>query len=106
MRYEITERKRYEERIREQAELLDKAQDAIIVRELQGGTIQYWNKGAERVYGWTAEESIGQTARELGLLTEANEQQFAEAQQRLLAQGEWAGEVHQQITQSEELMIE
>src|SRR5436305_12560416 len=61
IRYEITERKRYEERIRGQAELLDKAQDAIIVRELQGGTIQYWNKGAERIYGWTAEEAIGQT---------------------------------------------
>src|SRR5438067_2214983 len=106
IRYEITERKRYEERIREQAELLDKAQDAIIVRELQDGTIQYWNKGAERVYGWTAEEAIGQTARALRLLTEANEQQFAEAQQRLLAQGEWTGELHQQNKQGEELIIE
>src|SRR5256885_16383523 len=70
IRYEITERKRYEERIREQAQLLDKAQDAIIVRDLQDTTL-YWNKGAERLYGWTAQEATGQTARELGLLTDA-----------------------------------
>src|SRR3954452_22507027 len=46
IRYDITERKRAEERIQEQAELLDQAQDAILVRDLQQN-ILFWNKGAE-----------------------------------------------------------
>src|SRR5918912_1479065 len=45
IRYEITERKRYEERIREQAELLDEARDAIVVRGLDD-KILFWNRGA------------------------------------------------------------
>src|SRR5947209_12777946 len=58
IRYEITERKHYEEQIHEQAALLDKAQDAIVVRDLTD-IIRYWNKGAERIYGWTAAEATG-----------------------------------------------
>src|SRR5437763_2928826 len=61
IRYEITERKRYEARIREQAALLDKAQDAIIVRALDN-TIRYWAPGAERIYGSTAAEAVGNSA--------------------------------------------
>lgn len=58
IRYEITERKLGEERIRQQASLLDKAQEAILVVDL-GFKIRYWNKGAERMYGWTSDEVIG-----------------------------------------------
>src|ERR1051326_3413782 len=72
IRYDITGRKHYEERIREQAALLDEAQDAIVVRGLDD-RITFWNKGAERIYGWTAEEVVGRTARELRLLSELNE---------------------------------
>src|SRR5215213_3903833 len=64
IRYDITERKRAEERIREQAALLDKAQDAILVRDLED-RILFWNKGAENIYGWSSEEAAGQNAREL-----------------------------------------
>ena len=52
-----------EERFREQAALLDIAHDAIYVRDL-GGHITYWNKGAERAYGWTADEAVGRRAVE------------------------------------------
>src|SRR5438045_7140682 len=45
IRYEITERKCYEERIREQAALLDKAQDAITVRDPPDATLS-WNHGS------------------------------------------------------------
>src|SRR5881275_1189980 len=75
IRYDITERKRAEERISEQAALLDKAQDAIIVRGLDSKML-YWNKGAEALYGWTAEEAAGRTAHELGMLTDLSEAQF------------------------------
>lgn len=58
IRYDITERKLAEERIRQQASLLDKAQDAILVCDLNH-RILYWNKGAERIYGWATEEVLG-----------------------------------------------
>src|SRR5579859_2375564 len=46
------ERRRADRRIREQAALLDKAQDAIIVHDLNWRA-EYWNLGAERLYGWS-----------------------------------------------------
>src|ERR687898_78244 len=58
IRSDITERKRAEEQIREQAELLDQAQDAIMVRDLEHN-ILFWNKGAEKIYGWTSKEVVG-----------------------------------------------
>lgn len=59
---DITERKLSDERIIQQASLLDKAQDAILVCDLNHRII-FWNKGAERVYGWKSEDVLG---REIG----------------------------------------
>src|SRR5262245_7004380 len=58
IRYEITELKIAEERIREQASLLEKTKDAILVCDLKY-QILYWNKGAENLYGWNATEVLG-----------------------------------------------
>jgi PAS domain S-box-containing protein len=92
IRSDITERKRAEQQIHEQAELLDQAQDAILVRDLDQN-ILYWNKGAEKVYGWTAEEVIGRNALEL--LFKDRSGQFDAAREAILKQGEWKGEMHQ-----------
>jgi PAS domain S-box-containing protein len=81
--------KQSEERFREQATLLDIAHDAIYVRDLDGH-ITYWNKGAERAYGWTADEAIGRRVVDL-LCIGPFEQRQAEAS--LLIDGEWHGEV-------------
>ncbi|MFY9609876.1 MAG: PAS domain S-box protein [Blastocatellia bacterium] len=85
---DITKRKRAEEQLREQAALLDGASDAIIVRDLQGRVL-YWNRGAERLYGWTAAESVGASIRDLHYRDVTP--QFEEANQVLLKEGEWAG---------------
>jgi PAS domain S-box-containing protein len=61
---DITERKRAEETLREQANLLDLAHDAIFVRDLNG-VVTYWNRGAEELYGWTAEQAKGKIASDL-----------------------------------------
>jgi len=53
---EITERRRAEEQVKEQAELLDKAHDAIAVRDLEQRII-YWNDGAQSLYGWSSGKS-------------------------------------------------
>ena len=51
-------------KLREQASLIDLTQDAILVRNLDG-TLRFWNKGAERLYGWSAEEVLGKTMEDL-----------------------------------------
>lgn len=73
---DITERKRAEEKLKEQAGLLDEASDAIILRDLQHN-ILYWNKSAERIYGWRAEEVIGKNARDSFFKYETEEYEAA-----------------------------
>ena len=87
---DVTERKRAEEQIREQAALLDKAQDAIIVRDLEQ-RILFWNHGASRVFGWTPEEAIGHSAIEL--ISKNTGAAFIDALQAVLGKGEWSGEL-------------
>lgn len=55
---DVTRRKLDEERIRQQASLLDKTQDAILVCDLNYH-ILYWNKGAETLYGWRTNQVLG-----------------------------------------------
>src|SRR5215469_5454289 len=52
------------EQLANQAKLLDLANDAIIVRNADG-IIAYWNKGAERLYGWEKEVAFGHRVQEL-----------------------------------------
>lgn len=56
---DLTEWKKAEETLAEQAELLDHAQDAIFVIDVEN-QITYWNSGAERLLGWTTVEVVGQ----------------------------------------------
>jgi two-component system, cell cycle sensor histidine kinase and response regulator CckA len=86
---DVTERLQVEARLREQATLLDAASDAIIVRDLSHRII-YWNRSAERIYGWCAEEVMGQSVR--ALLYE-DLALFDESTARVLADGAWVGEV-------------
>jgi two-component system, cell cycle sensor histidine kinase and response regulator CckA len=92
---DITDRKAAEQTIHEQAALLDIASDAIFVRDLNHH-ILYWNQGAERLYGWTAAEAIGQSANTL-LQEEAA--QIAVIMSTLLSQSAWRGEI-QKVTKT------
>jgi PAS domain S-box-containing protein len=103
IRYDITERKRGEERISQQAALLDQAQDAILVRDLEHN-ILFWNKGAERLYGWTAEEAAGKNA--LSLLFNERPPQMETAKQAVMEKGEWSGEMHQMRCNGDEITVE
>jgi two-component system cell cycle sensor histidine kinase/response regulator CckA len=103
IRSDITERKRAEEQIREQAALLDQAQDAILVRDLDQN-ILFWNKGAEHLYGWTSEEAVGKNAGEL--MYKERSAQFDAARQVVVQNGEWKGEVHQTRRDGAEIIVE
>lgn len=97
---EITERKLAAERIAEQAALLDKARDAIVVCDLDL-RITYWNKSAERVFGWTAGEAIGRS--DAGLLhVDPNTAQ--EAREQVIRTGEWVGEMDK-VTKDGQVLV-
>ncbi len=90
---DTTELGRVADALRRQAELLELAHDAIVVRGPEG-TITFWNRGAEALYGWPREQALGRVSSDL-LQT-----QFAEGLDAVLEEirgaGYWEGElVHQ-----------
>jgi PAS domain S-box-containing protein len=96
------ERRRADARIREQAALLDKAQDAIVVHDLDWRA-QYWNPSAQRLYGWSFEE-----VKEKNLRTEifkADEAKLLQALQDALRNGEWNGELTQTTREGKVLTV-
>ena len=56
---DITDRKRAQEELRRMAAIVESSEDAIISKNLDG-TITSWNAGARRLFGYTAEEMVGQ----------------------------------------------
>ena len=86
---DISERTAADARIHEQASLLDLAQDAIIVRDMEDMML-FWNKGAERLLGWPSKEAVG---TKLDIVSRNDADRFAEAKRSVLALGEWAGEL-------------
>jgi PAS domain S-box-containing protein len=81
-----------------QADLLDLANDAIFVRSADGG-ITYWNKGAERLYGWTKEEALGKSTHEL-VYTE-----FPIDVSYILGRDRWEGELQQRRRDGSRLTV-
>jgi PAS domain S-box-containing protein len=77
--------------LRAQAQLIELAAAAVLVRELGTGVILFWNRGAEEVYGWSASEALGHVSHNL-LKTEFP-QSLAQVETALLQHGQWAGEL-------------
>lgn len=75
---------------REQAELLDLTHDAISVRSMDN-KIHYWNRAAERLYGWQKEEVRGKTTH--ALFQTRFPKPLAEIDADLLSNGSWEGEL-------------
>ncbi|MBL9210701.1 MAG: PAS domain S-box protein [Opitutaceae bacterium] len=98
---DVTGRKQAAEKLQEQAALLDKAQDAIVVRDLED-RITYWNKSAERLYGWTAAEAVGQAVTDL---LHRDLAAFRAATAATLEQGEWTGEIEQYARSGRKLTV-
>ncbi|HEX6927875.1 MAG TPA: PAS domain S-box protein, partial [Gammaproteobacteria bacterium] len=88
---DVTQQMEYEARLAQQAELLDKAQDAIVVRDMEN-RITYWNRSAERLYGWTAEEALGTSVEALFYRDSSD---YQDAMRILLKADEWSGEIQQ-----------
>jgi PAS domain S-box-containing protein len=87
---EINERRKVEEDLARQAELLNLTHDAIIARDLNH-RVFFWNRGAEEQYGWSSDEVKGKATN--GLLHTVFPLPRQEIEEELLLRGRWAGEV-------------
>ncbi len=99
---DISDRKLAEQKIREQAALLNIASDAIFVRDLEDH-ILFWNSGAERLYGWTAAETLGNKTTEF--MCQPINSQIQAAIKTVLEVGLWQGELQKSTKSGNEVIV-
>ncbi len=84
----------------EQARMLELTHDTVVVRG-PDDTIQYWNEGAEQLYGWTRAEALGQSARQL-LQTQAT----GDPKTVIDMVGSWSGEISRVRKDGRRILLE
>ncbi|MGB8699597.1 MAG: PAS domain-containing protein, partial [Thermosynechococcaceae cyanobacterium] len=99
---DISDRKQAEIIILEQAALLNIATDAILVRNLDQQVL-FWNKSAERLYGWTAAEVLHRNINELFQTAPATE--LTQAIATVVEKGEWQGELVKKKKDGTEIIV-
>ncbi len=87
---DITERKQAETAIQRHVDMLHASYDAIIVWSLEHG-IEFWNHGAETLYGYSTQEALGQTTHQL--LATIHPQSLSDILAELARSGMWEGEL-------------
>ena len=99
---DITKRKLTDERILQQASLINKTQDAILVCDLNHRII-LWNKGAERIYGWKSEQVLGGEISQV--INENGNSIIEKALESLKQQDEWQGEAVQFTKDGKKIIV-
>lgn len=97
---DITERKRTARELSERARLLDLTNDAIVVRD-SDDRITLWNKGAEKMFGWTSQDAVGHHLDTL--LQTISSEPSPRILARLEREGTFVGEVTQLDRQGREV---
>jgi PAS domain S-box-containing protein len=100
---DVTDRRRGEERLREQAALLDLTHEAIFVQDMEY-RVRYWNRGAERLYAWPAGEAVGQDVTHL--LNVGSRRDLFEARSVVLQDGVWTGILQQRTRDGRDLVVQ
>lgn len=90
---DIHERKHIERNMTEQVGILQQVTDAIIVTDM-GGIILSWNRAAENIYGWAAEDVLGRKLSDIAPMVE-NEYSEALLKEQYLVRGHWQSEISQ-----------
>ena len=90
---DITEQKKAEEKVQYQAKLVEDVSDAIISTDLNFNIIS-WNKAAESIYGWKADDAIGKSLREI-IPIEYPYDEEEDVLKKFFEDGFWKGEVIQ-----------
>ena len=97
------ERAQTGETLLKQASLIDLSPNAILVRELSGN-VTFWSKGAETLYGWKKEESIGQNIHIL--LHTVFPEPLKSIISKLKKRGYWSGELVHQTKDGRKVVVQ
>lgn len=100
---ERTRRRQAESRVRELAEMLNQAREAIIITDLEGRMIS-WNAGAEHLFGWKSDEALGKTTAQL--FSADDQAQFQAAREETVSKGSWSGELRVHNRQGNPVVLE
>jgi len=95
--------KKQADALREQAELLDLAEDMIMVLDMEH-RILFWNRGAEKKYGWRRDEIRGENIH--SLLKTSFPGSLKEIEEGLVALGRWEGELVQTRRDGSPIVVE
>ncbi len=90
---DVTDRRNNQRQLYQQMQMLDLANDSIIIQNLDTATITYWNQGAARRYGWSTAEAIGQSTTDL--LKTVLPEPIEAIREAILQDGYWRGELTQ-----------
>ena len=103
--FDMTRRKQLENLLRERADLLELATEAIMVRDLNG-VLQFWNAGAETLYGWRRDDVLGTKIHEV-LQTRFPDSSsgFDSAEDALARNGKWDGNLTQVTRDGHEIVV-
>lgn len=88
--------------LRQQAVLLENSSDALVVRTL-GGTIRWWSRRAENLYGWSSEEAVGRVLHEL--LQSKLPEELSKITARIERGEEWRGEIRQRTKTGRDIVV-
>ena len=99
---DITERKRADDHLKNQAALLDLAHDAIIVRDLESRVV-FWNRGAQQTYGWSSGEVCGRVTHDI--LQTKFPIPLADIEAILASKTDWEGELRHKTRHGAEVVV-
>ena len=100
--FDVTERRRMDDALRERAELLELASEAIMVRD-KHGAIRFWNAGAEVLYGWKREQVLGQDQKDSAW--DASGRRARRSKRRWPPKGRWEGNLKHRNRDGHEILV-
>jgi PAS domain S-box-containing protein len=100
---DITERKLAELELRHRTMLLDQAMEPVFTWVF-GGTITYWNRAAEELYGYTAAEAVGAVSHQL--LRTRHPLPIAQFESVLVERRYWRGELLHTTKSGREVLVD
>ncbi|MBV9120313.1 MAG: GAF domain-containing protein, partial [Chloroflexi bacterium] len=92
------------EAMHRQAELLELAREAILVRDIETSAVTYWNRGAEAIYGWSSDEAVGQVTHTL--LGTQFPTSLEDVNTALVEQGFWEGELQHMTRDGQRVVVD
>ena len=100
---DIQRREEMTQALRRHADLLEQSHDSLLIWQL-GGTVGYWNHGAEALYGFRREEAVGRSPHEL--LNSSHPLGMSHIESALAREGQWKGELTQTAQDGRKLTVE